>query len=458
MSEARPSVAIMTTTPSDLDAAAVLRASSEALVRRRLDQVAEMELLAQWAAIHSDDAAGDMVQVGGEGTPLVREHCLGEIALAREAGDVATRNTLADVLDLQHRLPRCWVMVRAGKVEPWVACKVARLSRALGADAVPVVDAAVARMLGHESPGRILDVAAAKVIEADVAAYEARVEAERRRRYLAIGRTDEHGLRTLIARIEAADAVWIDATVSRVAEIIKPQHEHADADELRAIALGYLARPAELLALLAEEVTPADDLPTDSTVDSAPEEPNRAIAFPERLLDRLRGVDWTKLAPKAVLYLHLHEAVLTGRAGVVRGEDAIGPRTLGQLHGLLRGAKVTIKPVIDLHDAVAYTAYEHPVSLKERVHLRSGGDYWPWARSTSRHVDYDHVVPFTDAPPGDPPPQTGTHNSGPLGRTHHRWKTFAGYRTWQIGPASYLWRTPHGWVFLSDHRGTYRLL
>jgi hypothetical protein len=43
----------------------------------------------------------------------------------------------------------------------------------------------------------------------------------------------------------------------------------------------------------------------------------------------------------------------------------------------------------------------------------------------------------------------GTHNSGPLGRRHHRWKTHAGYQ------ARYLWLTPHGLGFLTDHHGTH---
>ena len=40
---------------------------------------------------------------------------------------------------------------------------------------------------------------------------------ERRRRYTRMSRTDEFGLRTLFARIDAGDAVAVDATVSRVA-------------------------------------------------------------------------------------------------------------------------------------------------------------------------------------------------------------------------------------------------
>ena len=77
--------------------------------------------------------------------------------------------------------------------------------------------------------------------------HEERVEAERRRRYVSSGRTDEFGLRTVIARVEAGDAVWVEAIVARVAEIIAPRYPDAGADEVRSIAFGWLARPAELL-------------------------------------------------------------------------------------------------------------------------------------------------------------------------------------------------------------------
>ena len=53
-----------------------------------------------------------------------------------------------------------------------------------------------------------------------------------------------------------------------------------------------------------------------------------------------------------------------------------------------------------------------------------------------------------------PPEQTGSHNSGPLGRRHHRWKTHAGYQARQCGEGRYVWLTPHGMGFLVDHTGT----
>ncbi|WP_439936745.1 hypothetical protein ACS3YM_12455 [Nocardia sp. N13] len=110
-----------------------------------------------------------------------------------------------------------------------------------------MVDTAVARVIAHEAGGRVLAVAEAKIIEADPALHDERVEAEKARRYVTSSRTDEFGLRTVIARVEAGDAVWVEATIARVAEILAPTHPDTGPDALRAIAFGYLARPAELL-------------------------------------------------------------------------------------------------------------------------------------------------------------------------------------------------------------------
>ncbi len=153
-----------------------------------------------------------------------------------------------------------------------------------------------------------------------------------------------------------------------------------------------------------------------------------------------------------MLYVHLHESAVRGAGGIARVEG-LGPMTLSSLQSLLARTRLTVKPVLDLADRVRTTAYEHPESLKERVHLTTGGDYWPYATSTARNVDYDHPTPTRAT---GPPGQTGTHNSGPLGRRHHRWKTHGGYRARQCGAGRYVWLTPHGLGFLATP-GTRRI-
>ncbi len=457
-----PKIERMTDPLTLLDKPDLLAAASRVVRERRLGEVRDLQVLSQWAAVHSADPTqgpdgelarrlGDvLVHPGGDGTPGVQDFCLGEIALARGTGVTATTNALADVLDLEHRLPRTWAVVRAGDAEVYIARRVARLSRHLPVARVGIVDSAVARIIDHEAGGRVLAVAEAKIIEADPALHDQRVEAERARRYVGMGRSDEFGLRTVIARIEAGDAVWVEATIVRVAEILAPTHPHAGADELRAIAFGYLARPAELLQLLLEhnEGEPGADGSSDDG-------PSRATDVPASLLGALSRADLSPLAPRAVLYVHLHEAALAGADAVARVEG-LGPVPLSALCGLLGRTRLTVRPVRDLSSRVRSIAYEHPESLKEQTYLRTGGDYWPYATSTSRRVDYDHPTAYDDTGPPKAR-QTGSHNSGPLGRRHHRWKTHAGYRSRQCGDGRYVWLTPHGLAFLVDHLGTRRI-
>jgi hypothetical protein len=305
----------------------------------------------------------------------------------------------------------------------------------------------VAEAIGKESPGRVVALAEAKVIEADPEAHAEKVAWAAHPRFVTLSRADEAGLKTVIARVTAGGGAWIEATLDRAADLLASDHPELSRDELRSTAFGLLARPAELLALLLTGVT--------EQAEDEPAEPCRALALPTDALDALRTIDPAKLRPPATLYVHLHEAVLAGLVpGVARVEGG-GPLLPAQLRDLLGAAHVSLQPVIDLNDDVQTSAYEHPESLKERVWLSSRGDVFPFSTgSDSRRVDYDHPIPYD---PLGPSGQTGTHNSGPLRRRHHRWKTHAGYRARQCGAGRYVWLTPHGLGFLVDHRGTRRI-
>ncbi|MDT0203989.1 hypothetical protein Q9R27_18710, partial [Nocardioides sp. AE5] len=246
------------------------------------------------------------------------------------------------------------------------------------------VDAAVADALAGEQPGRLFTLVEAKVIEANPEEHARRIATERARRYVSVGRVDEAGLRHVIARVEHGDAVWVDALIGRVAEILAVRDTatgapERDVDLRRSEAFGWLARPAELLALLLEHAQPDHDddaeaarvdeedpesarvdeedpesarvdeqvaesarvdtdgacsgeesgaVPEDAEAapvddgdepEDAPEdgEPGSGWVrgFPTRLLDTLRSIDPAKLRPQAVVYIHLHQTALDGTSG-----------------------------------------------------------------------------------------------------------------------------------------------
>ena len=186
--------------------------------------------------------------------------------------------------------------------------------------------------------------------------------------------------------------------------------------------------------------------------------PDLLSGVTERLLELLRSRDLTRLRPTAVVYVHLHEAALTGQGpGVARVENGGGPRLYEHLTSLLGHTNIRLTPVIDLTEHLDLNAYETPQWLKDRIHLISPGDVFPHATTISRNVDIDHPDPYqhptadTSAPPG----QSGVHNSAPLGRYHHRVKTHAHYTVRQPGPGTHVWRTPHKRYRLVNHTGTH---
>src|SRR3546814_700063 len=261
---------------ADFDAHAVLAFAESTVVKRRQLEVDDLAAGAQWAVLHAADPTAEpagsararrggprLVQVGGDGTPWVQDLCLAELAISRQTHVHATRILVADALDLIHRLPGCWAVVQALACEVWVARKLARATRHLSVAEAAKVDAGVATALAGEQPGRFFTILEAKIIEANPEAWAARIDADRARRYVTVGRVDETGLRHVIARVEHGDAVWVDALLNRVADILALQDETTGApargrDLLRSVAFGWLARPAELLALLLEHAGDPD--------------------------------------------------------------------------------------------------------------------------------------------------------------------------------------------------------
>ena len=79
--------------------------------------------------------------IAGPGAPLVAEFCVHELAAALDLSHEATLALLGDALDLAHRLPLLWGLVRAGRVpvhlgreaaRPRVTCRWRRLGMRTG--------------------------------------------------------------------------------------------------------------------------------------------------------------------------------------------------------------------------------------------------------------------------------------------------------------------------------------
>ena len=434
----------------DLDPRDTLAGLELVVRRRRAVEIDDLQLVGHWCDLQSTDPARRpppgphgpaAAGLGPAGAARRRGHPEGPRAdpvragIARGVHVLSARAVAADVLDLRHRLPRSWAVFLAGGADAWLVRRVAV------ADPRPVPGRGRGgrhRRRGRDRRARpragCCGIVEAKIIEADPAAHEAKVEAEKRRRFVSLTRTDETGLRHVIARVTAGDAAYVDAVVNRVADILAGRPEHADAprDLLRSLAFGWLARPAELLKLLLEHTDPdrrPDARPTPSPTPSPRRTRTRVSSrrssagagLPRRPARRPAPINPDRLRPRAVLYVHLHEAALTGTgstdgtpaAGVARVEG-LGPHSLTQLTELLGHTRVAVQPVIDLRDRVSVNRYEHPTRIKERIHLRHPGDVFPHASRVSRKVDLDHRIAYRPTVrPGRPAPATANPSAAP---------------------------------------------
>ena len=195
-----------------------------------------------------------LVQVGGDGTPKVQDLPISELAVARGVHTTAARKHLADALDLEFRLRGCWAELQAGRGEVWVARRVASMSRHLDREQVKIVDAALFHAI-DESPAGCWPSPRPRSCAPTPSTREQEAAERARRRYVALARSDERGLRKVFALIDAGDAAWLDAVLERVADALEARPDLVDTldpsrEELRAIALGWLAHPDDVIALL----------------------------------------------------------------------------------------------------------------------------------------------------------------------------------------------------------------
>jgi len=167
--------------------------------------------------------------------------------------------------------------------------------------------------------------------------------------------------------------------------------------------------------------------------------------------------DWSKLLPPLTLYVHVANETVRAGPGAVgsvvrcEGED---PITWQFLHDRLKPLHaLVVTPVLDLAGQTPVDAYEIPDRHRHAVHLRTPADCFPYSATVSRGLDIDHTRKWTAGQPG----MSRLDNYGPLGRFNHRVKTHGRWTVRQPFAGIYLWRDPHGQLYLVDHTGTHKL-
>ena len=361
-----------------------------------------------------------------------------ELAVAHRSSEAAAEYLVRDVAILTQRLPQCWTTVAAAEAPLWQARRIVDTCQGVNPSAWPAIDAGVAPGLGSLGPRRLMSLVTATRKTADPE-WARRVAEQAGARWVRTGGDTVDPLTGWVsARLDRADALFLDATVQLVADKLAAEGDMGTADERRARALGLLANPAAAIQITGVHTTRGMDPAPDSEVDR-----QAFVASAQTLIPTF--------TPRTQVYVHVCAEALADLDAVARVEG-IGPILASQVAQLTCGTRVRVTPVVHLGSGtVAVDQYEIPAWMRDRVILRDGHDVFPWSSIESRHLDLDHTIAYQPGQPG----QTTPSNLGPLSRRAHRAKTHAGWQLDQPSPGVFDWHTGAGQTIRVDSTGTH---
>ena len=362
-----------------------------------------------------------LVASGADGTPVVAEFLVVELAALLGTSVPSAGLMIADAVNLRDRHPLLWEAVVRRRVKVWQARRIVRDVASAGLDraAAAWVDDRLAPCLGRLPWARATRKLAGLIVRADAGLAAERAEASAREKFVRI-RHEGGGLSLVLARLDTPAAVRLEASVDELAEALAVHGHEGTADERRAESLGALADPARAAAVLAG--TP---------------------------LPRPR-------APRAELVVHLSAADLGAPGSLVARSDTLGPLLEGQVRQLLSGCRVTVHPVLDGHADPQVDSYEIPAGIRRAVTFRNPFEVFPFSSRSSRNLPLDHTLPYRHGP-GRPRGQTRASNLGPLSVLVHRAKTHGGWSVAQPEPGAFHWTSRLGFTYRVDRGGTTRL-
>jgi hypothetical protein len=320
-----------------------------------------------------------------------------------------------------------WFQATRGLIPMFRACQLAaevarfdlsiEQAQALDERLAPRVPTLPWRRVLHLARGLITELAAEKVTAVQ--------EQARAARFVRKLPTDDPAVAYLSARVDTADAIFFDAMVDRIADILANRGDTDLKDLRRAKAVGVLATPARAQLMLAEAAGQTGS--------------------------RIRSTD-PRLLPEACVYVHVAEETLLHGAGTARVEGA-GPLAATMLTHLLGHTRVRLTPVIRPYADIAVDAYEIPEPIRRQVLQRDLFEVFPYSSRPGRDGDLDHTIAYRRGKKR----QTRASNLGPLSRKPHRAKTHADWLLEQPQPGIFWWQTPTGHRYRVGPNGTTRI-
>ena len=407
-----------------------LRRAIDARARAEIEEVQAIAELAErheWTAETTVDVIGTRpVRLGADGTALVDEFLPLEVAALKGISVGAATWLIRDVVNLKARHPLLWFQATRGLIPVFRACQlaaeVARFNLTL--EQAQQLDAELAPKLPGLPWRRVLQLARGLVTDIAAGAVEALATEARAARFVRKLPTDDPSVAYLSARVDTADAIFFDAMVDRIADILGERGDADPTDVRRAKAVGVLATPARAHLLLDEAVG------VESSV----------------------RADDPRLLPETTVYVHVAAATLLTGHGPARVED-VGALAATMLAHLVGHTRIRITPVIRPYADVAVDSYEIPERIRRQVVLRDTVEVFPYSARSARRQDLDHTAPYRQGGTM----QTRAANLGPLSRKVHRAKTHGGWRLDQPRPGVFGWTSPAGERYRVSPSGTVRL-
>lgn len=372
-----------------------------------------------------------LVRIGSDDTPLVDETLPLEVAALTGTSVAAATALIRDVVNLQYRHEHAWRAVADGRIPLWRARRLTQVAEAfeLGLGECMVADARIQPLLGVVGWGRVMARFRAAIIEIAPGKVAACSAKGRRSRHVTFGTdSDDPTLSWMSSLADTSDMKAFEHLLNLVTEALIELGDTDPVDEVRSKAVGRMADPEGVLALL-------DGVDDDSPEASVGEKKGRR-----------------RHAPVAQVFVHVAADTLDV-GGPVRIER-LGPVLVDDLSRVVGHHRIKLTPVIESGGSEPVVdAYEVPDAMRERLQVRDRHEVFPYSSREARGLDMDHTVPYVEGEPR----QTRPSNLGPLSRRVHRGKTHGGWRLDQPRPGVFWWRSPYGQVFRVGPQGTWDL-
>ncbi|WP_329002731.1 hypothetical protein OHA18_06125 [Kribbella sp. NBC_00709] len=200
----------------------------------------------------SADGRERAVVLGGEGCPEIAEFAVAEFGVMLAVSPRVAAGLLGEALALRHRFPFTWARVLAGDATPWKARQLASACVKLSEEAARYVDRRVAPLIDSITPYRLDKIIRAAKLHADPELARDEAAEAARERGVFVGRSDEHGNKTIYVKAPAGAVIRHDATIAAIAEALKTFGDTRHVQHRRADAIGIIADPRYTQELLTQ--------------------------------------------------------------------------------------------------------------------------------------------------------------------------------------------------------------